>query len=258
VTRHLSALLALCVCAGLPCPSAAQEGAPLTVLLKPSGPRSQHAQACELTLQRSLLQAGLEVMAAPPPGELERLARAIGETDEAPPAGAMTGASLVISYQLLEQADGGRRNFRLSLEARAPATAQLAGSAVETSAPFAGGPGQAMRALDEVCEAGGASIAKQLQGYQQVAAQDGGPIRIVAKNGPKQLSMVLNSALKKVCSRVSLKLDDGKEVSFSCLCKADPLELAAALDETLRAKFPRAKYVFGAKQRDLILIVFTP
>jgi len=105
---------------------------------------------------------------------------------------------------------------------------------------------------------GRASIAKQLQGYQQAAAQDGGPIRVVAKNGPGSLSMVLNSALKRVCSKVKLERDDGKDISFNCSCKADPLELAAALDETLRAKFPGAKFVFGAKQRDLILIVFTP
>ncbi|HOX44186.1 MAG TPA: hypothetical protein PK668_11340 [Myxococcota bacterium] len=139
MTRYLSALLCLCVGSGLPCLAAAQEGAPLSVLLKPSGPRSQHAQACELTLQRSLLQAGLEVLA--PPG--------VGQE------GAATGASLIIGYQLLEQADGGRRSFKLSLEARVSATSQLAGSVVETSAPFASGPGQAMRALEEVCEAGG-------------------------------------------------------------------------------------------------------
>jgi hypothetical protein len=240
MSTRVFGLCALCL--GLGLPAAAQDGASPSVLLKASGPRSPLAEACEMTLNRSLLQAGLEVL-APPEGAQE---------------GAAAGADLVISYQLMEQADGGRKSLRLSLEARSSASAEIVGSAVEVSPAFAGGPGQAMRALEAVCETGGANIAKQLQAPRRDATQEDRPIRVIAKNGPKNLDMALHSALRKACAQAHLRRSDASEVHFSCECKADPSALAAALDETLRAGFPGAKYVFGAKERDLILIVFTP
>jgi len=261
VTRHLSALLALCVCAGLPCPSAAQELRPLTVLVQPTraGAQGPWSAMCEREIQGVLRHAGLEVMASPPPGEMERLAKAMGEAAGDPATADMAGADMAIRIEMVpEQAPGGAKGLKLRLEAIEQATGRTVGAVLRSSAPFGEGAGQASRAASEACQAGGAELVKQLQEYQAALARDGEPLRIEVRDPPAGLSQVLLLALKRTCTKSRLEVDGGRRVVASARCKGEQYEVARAVLEALEAKFPKGGCESVMMQRRFVWLACKP
>ncbi|MBN2495264.1 MAG: hypothetical protein JXR96_11775 [Deltaproteobacteria bacterium] len=134
--------------------------------------------------------------------------------------------------------EGDQCSFRASL---VDASGKAVGMAIGTAPK----PMQAV-------EAAIPKLVEAIERFEARRAEQGSALRVELREAPRRMVFELRKVLKRQCSRVENQMASRSQTVFSVRCKADPIELAAALEAAIGDEEHR----FLAKTRGLIVIQF--